>query len=290
MSNFKDLTGKKFGKLKVIKRAENYVSPKGYSEVRWLCQCECGNTKVIRAASLQSGLTKSCGCIKLRDLSGQKFGRLEVLKKVGKDKSGISLYLCRCECGVEKIICSSNLLNQTTKSCGCYNKERTREVNKKYNNWTLNMNKNIAVGTDSKGNEFIIDIEDWQKCKDNYWMVSPDKYVITLNNKKILRLHRYLMNCPKDMVVDHINGDTTNNCKSNLRVCTQQQNALNHTVRCDCISGHTGVYWRDNLNKWEVYITYNKNSIYLGSYKDKDEAIKARKKAESELFGEFKRS
>jgi hypothetical protein len=58
MSKFIDLTGQKFNRLTVIKRVEN--SKKG--DVRWLCQCECGNSKIIAGDSLKAGMTKSCGC------------------------------------------------------------------------------------------------------------------------------------------------------------------------------------------------------------------------------------
>ena len=60
----KDLTGQQFGELTVIKRAEDYVSPKGQHKVVWLCQCNCENKTMIKvhASSLIKGKTKSCGC------------------------------------------------------------------------------------------------------------------------------------------------------------------------------------------------------------------------------------
>lgn len=60
--NFKDLRGKKFGRLTVIERADDYVSPSGNHCTQWLCECECGNTAIISASSLSHGLTSSCGC------------------------------------------------------------------------------------------------------------------------------------------------------------------------------------------------------------------------------------
>ncbi|GAB7390130.1 hypothetical protein [Lactococcus garvieae] len=53
-----DLTGQKFGKLKVISRAENRGK-----QVMWYCQCSCGNKTIVRANHLRSGATKSCGCL-----------------------------------------------------------------------------------------------------------------------------------------------------------------------------------------------------------------------------------
>lgn len=55
----KDLTGKKFGMLTVI-GLQDTDSRKTY----WVCQCDCGNIKVVRSDSLQSGAIRSCGCMK----------------------------------------------------------------------------------------------------------------------------------------------------------------------------------------------------------------------------------
>lgn len=65
MGNFKDLTGRQFGRLTVLKRAENYVSPKGQQKTMWLCQCNCEKhtLKKISSGSLLQGITQSCGCL-----------------------------------------------------------------------------------------------------------------------------------------------------------------------------------------------------------------------------------
>lgn len=58
MSKCIDETGNKYGKLTVIKRAENDA----YGGARWQCLCECGNITTVRAQDLKRGKTKSCGC------------------------------------------------------------------------------------------------------------------------------------------------------------------------------------------------------------------------------------
>lgn len=64
MSKCVDLTGQTFGRLTVIERVENYISPKGQKQSQWLCKCECGNiVKVVRSV-LQNGHTRSCGCLR----------------------------------------------------------------------------------------------------------------------------------------------------------------------------------------------------------------------------------
>lgn len=62
MGKFKDLSGQRFDRLVVVRRAEDYVSPKGYVAVNWLCRCDCGNYTIVRGCNLKSGASKSCGC------------------------------------------------------------------------------------------------------------------------------------------------------------------------------------------------------------------------------------
>lgn len=79
-----DLTGKTFGRLTVIKQAEDYISPKGRHCTRWLCECSCAEKTqvVVREAHLKGGLTQSCGCIIKEKL-------VEMCKKYNKyDLSG----------------------------------------------------------------------------------------------------------------------------------------------------------------------------------------------------------
>jgi hypothetical protein len=61
-----DQAGRRYGKLLVLERAQDYVTPSGAREVKWRCQCDCGNILEVRSRSLGAGNTKSCGC--MRDL------------------------------------------------------------------------------------------------------------------------------------------------------------------------------------------------------------------------------
>lgn len=64
MGRFEDLTGKRFGRLTVIKRVDDYyISPKGIKMIKWLCKCDCGNEIVTTGNCLKRGHTKSCGCL-----------------------------------------------------------------------------------------------------------------------------------------------------------------------------------------------------------------------------------
>lgn len=93
---------------------------------RWLCRCDCGVEKVVSAYHVKSGNIKSCGCLKKHeDLAGQKFNYYTFIKESSKDKNGHILWICRCDCGNERILLADAVKRGATKSCGClrYNYE-----------------------------------------------------------------------------------------------------------------------------------------------------------------------
>jgi len=118
-----DLTGRVFGRLTVLEEAGRNQRGK----ILWKCLCECGNTVNVRASNLKSGNTQSCGCFSKLDLTGQRFGRLTVLEKVGRRKEGAVIWECQCDCGNMVKVCTGSLQSGNTKSCGCYNKEQSSE-------------------------------------------------------------------------------------------------------------------------------------------------------------------
>jgi len=111
-----DITGKKFHKLTAISRA-GVVG----RNALWLFRCECGTEKVLRARNVKVKMnpTTSCGCaMGYEDLTGRRFGRLEVMERRGNDSSRNARWLCRCDCGIQTMA-SSGALRGGQKSCGC---------------------------------------------------------------------------------------------------------------------------------------------------------------------------
>lgn len=116
----KNLSGMKFGKWTVIKGAPDVVYESGQIQKQWLCECECGTRRVVRGANLKSGKTKSCGCAKQDDLTGQRFGHLEVIGLDGY-RNNRRRWICRCDCGMEIAVSTHRLtaVHGGTQSCGC---------------------------------------------------------------------------------------------------------------------------------------------------------------------------
>ena len=121
----KDRVGEKFGRLTIIEFS--HVNAKYVSF--WKCKCDCGNEVVVDVSSLVTGNTVSCGCYgrekrrektgPIKDIAGQRFGKLVVLSFSHSDKRGKSHWLCKCDCGNKKIISGDSLQQGHTRSCGC---------------------------------------------------------------------------------------------------------------------------------------------------------------------------
>ena len=98
-ASLKDLRGVWFGRLVVIERAKN-----AGKFIRWRCKCICGKYRTVYGSNLTSGDTKSCGCFrretsaaKLIDLTGEFFGRLEVISRGPNDNFNNTVWLCKCD-------------------------------------------------------------------------------------------------------------------------------------------------------------------------------------------------
>jgi len=85
---------------------------------------------------------------------------------------------------------------------------------------------------------------------------------------------------PGDLVIDHIDQNTTNNRIENIRAVTNEGNRRNLTKNILNTSGHTGVVWNKTTSKWNAQIKVNNDRIYLGSFSEIKDAVAARKAAE----------
>lgn len=124
----KDITGQKFGKLTVLCR-KGYTNNEKRKNILWLCRCDCGNEVLRTASHLKSNYNNTCGeCNKIKDSDyiGKTFGYWTVIKPE-KGTSRKKAYLCKCICGKQKIVNEDSLRLGTSKSCGCYHKEKMKE-------------------------------------------------------------------------------------------------------------------------------------------------------------------
>lgn len=134
MAKAYDLTGQRFGRLVALYKCDFKLN----NHYPWMCQCDCGKTKIIRTRDLVSGKTTSCGCYqkevvskigkktgpmngakRKQDIANQRFGKLVALYPT-EERDGHSIkWFCQCDCGNTILVSVHQLRTHNTMSCGC---------------------------------------------------------------------------------------------------------------------------------------------------------------------------
>lgn len=225
---------------------------------------------------------------------GDKFGLWTVIdysESIIEKNGRISkMWLCQCDCKRQtlKPVREKTLLSGKSSSCGCMKGYAKHSAN------YYDLSSDYGIGYTSKGEEFYFDLEDYEKIKEYKWYLTSVGYIATQykdkNGKtKTLLLHRFIMDVIEynHNIVDHINHNTIDNRKCNLRIVTHQQSGMNRGIQRNNTSGTCGVYKSSFKNKWTATIKVNGKLINLGYFDSKKEAINIRKKAEAKYFGEY---
>lgn len=166
-----------------------------------------------------------------------------------------------------------------------------------------NNNTYLIINSPKHGEfKILIDKEDINKLNKYKWSIQmvrsvtdKDYVAFYATSGTVGFLHRFVVNCPKGMVVDHINGNTLDNRKSNLRICTHKQNSENRKLHKRNKNGCTGIFYdigRGNnpTPKWIAHICIDGKRKHLGRFNTKEEAVECRIKAEDKYYGEFSRN
>jgi len=206
----RDLTGQRFGRLTVLRQVP---VPEGLTQNNyWLCRCDCGTERVVLASNLIRGHTKSCGCLKQRDLTGQRISRLTVLERsdqyATRGKRTVRLWKCQCDCGNITYKATDTLTG--SRNCSCAECAGRRNA---------------------------------AKARENAGFV-----------------------------------DGTQLCK-----LPGEEPSMPHDGKC------RGVYYDKKRNLYEAVIKFRGKRTRLGHFHRFEDAVKARQAAEQEIFGGFRR-
>lgn len=153
----------------------------------------------------------------------------------------------------------------------------------------IDKQKNIIQPVEFKiiplGNNYFskVDNEDFEVLNKLNWCSDGKGYAF---NNKVGFMHRYIMNPKNYQEIDHINHDTLDNRKSNLRIVTHAQNCMNRKKRKGT-SKYKGVSWDKERNKWVSKAQLNYKTIYIGGFENEIDAAKAYDKKSLEIFGEY---
>ena len=149
------------------------------------------------------------------------------------------------------------------------------------------MKKIELHGKYGTGKFALVDDEDYELVNQYRWRINAYGYAETKVKKKSIYMHRLIMDAKKGKEVDHINHDKLDNQKSNLRICTRQQNGHNQRPQKNGSSQYKGVSYLKTSKKWQAQITHNNEKIYIGVYKTESQAALAYNAKAKNLFGKF---
>lgn len=160
-------------------------------------------------------------------------------------------------------------------------KRKVRASNQR--NWDFQQPEEYKLIPLTQGKFTKVDNEDFERLKDINWCFSKGY----ARNDTYGFMHRYIMNAPDHLEVDHVHHNTLDNRRSELRLTTKPQNLANSQSHSDSKSNYKGVTIckRDNI----IYakVNHDGKTYYLGAFKTEEEAGKAYDRKALELFGEF---
>lgn len=149
----------------------------------------------------------------------------------------------------------------------------------------------------TKGKFALVDNEDYGALSKHRWSFNACGYAFreigTRPNRKVILMHRVILNAPKNRFVDHANQNRIDNRKNNIRLCRPNQNTQNQKLRSDSQSGIKGVRKRNRKGSpvsYQVRIGINSARIHVGEFKCPKLAAAAYDEAAKRIHGKFART
>lgn len=229
--HLKNEIGNKYGRLLVIAKTQKKGKDGSYY---WKCKCDCGKEIVVNGVSLRQGTTLSCGCLNkeihqnigkkyIIDETGKKYGKLTVIKYIGHINSGTG-WLCRCDCGNEKIISGHSLRSGTSKSCGCVKSKGEEDIIQILQKNNISFETEKIINIDNKNlrfdfyiNNYFIEFDGKQHFQySNKGWNTKEKFELTrkydlIKNKYCFNNNIPLIRIPYDVdyTIDDLKLETT---------------------------------------------------------------------------------
>lgn len=262
-----DLIGRRFGKLTVMEAT---------SRSQYRCRCDCGKELDVTAHELLSGHKKSCGCLKTtpkaNDITGMRSGMVIALERTNQKRRNNYLWRCKCDCGNEILVEAYKIRNGLIQSCGCQRHVKLIKdlTGMKFGNLTALERLDEKIGS-SYAWRCRCDCGNETKVSANALLKGGTK---SCGCGKIEALKRNIQKYGGVVDRQHFIDGT---CVERIEASAK--------LRSDNTSGYTGVQIRGD--RYIALITFKRKVYYLGSYKQIEDAVKARQQAEGMLFEPF---
>ncbi len=226
---------------------------------------------------------------KKKDFTGLKFNRLTVISQDGvyysdkEKKYPRQLLFCRCECGNTKVIRQEHVVSGATKSCGCLQKERVREVRgthclsrtREYTIWNMMVQRCCNEKSNSfsrYGGRGIKVCPEWNPNLGGTF----EKFLLDMGL------------APGGKSLERVNNNGNYEI-SNCMWASKSQQTFNQRKATRNTSGRTGVYYLAKCNKWSARICKDYKQIELGYFTKFEDAVKAREDGELKYYGFVKK-
>lgn len=185
------LVGKRFGRLIVVDFGGMKTRKSGercVEEAYWLCKCDCGREMSTSGDRLKRGVAKSCGCLQrdtaaetgkssMKNIAGNRYGKLIAVEPTAKKISGCTVWYCLCDCGNDCEVTISHLTSGGTGSCGkcgnmSFGEEKIASILKENKIEFIREKKFIGCISPNTGRQLRFD----------FWV--DDKYVIEYDGRQ----------------------------------------------------------------------------------------------------------
>lgn len=203
----------------------------------------------------------------VENLIGETFGDLLVESLADPTPAGHRRWLCRCKCGNVTVVLESNLKRMHTQSCGC---KKSPDLTGK------TFGKLVVLGRSDRRNSRGSRTTPQWECRCECGAITY-KATDTLTNPDLSMCSVCAAKYAAEKAragAGYVEG-------------TQLAKIRDMTPSSANTSGHRGVYYESKFDRWRAEIRFQKKRYYLGTYKNKEDAIKARERAEEELYGTF---